>query len=83
MAKKAPNERKLTNPEAYERINYLLHIATMSILMEYNNMRIEKYPQLKYFTPVLIKKELAGIITLIQSYVKTIREVSKKSVIRL
>ena len=97
MAKK-PVERKLHNPEAHERINYLLHLATSTILTSFNNLKnIRKTREIeagngtvtgsgkevKYFTPAVIKKELKEAIELAQVYVKTLREVAKKSVVRL
>lgn len=82
MAKKQV-ERKLHNPEAHERINYLLHIATSSILMAYNSLIAKSEGKLNYFTPSTVKNELKEAIELAQVYVKTLREVAKKSVIRL
>ena len=82
MAKKQV-ERKLNNPEAYERINYLLYLCTSSILITYNNLMANKYKENKYLTPVVVKKEMKEVIELTQGYVKTLREVAKKSVIRL
>ena len=96
MAKK-PVERKLHNPEAHERINYLLHLATSTILTSFNNLKnIRKAKEIeagtngtgtekevKYFNPAVIKKELKEAIELAQVYIKTLREVAKKSVIRL
>lgn len=92
MAKK-PFVRKLSNPEAYERINYLLHIATSSLLTAYKNLVLlheaknkdtdKNKTTRKYFTPAIIKRELAEVVGIVQGYVKTLREVAKKSVIRL
>jgi len=82
MAKKQA-ERKLNNPEAYERINYLLYLCTSSILITYNNLMTNKYKENKYLTPGVVKKEMKEVIELTQGYVKTLREVAKKSVIRL
>ncbi len=42
-----------------------------------------KYKENKYLTPVVVKKEMKEVIELTQGYVKTLREVAKKSVIRL
>jgi hypothetical protein len=81
MAKKQV-ERKLNNPEAYERINFLLFLCTSSILIAYKNLFIES-SQNQYLTTVVIKKEMKEVIELTQGYVKTLREVAKKSVIRL
>lgn len=75
-------ERKLSNPEAHERINYLLHLATSSILTVYTKLLSQNEGK-KFLTPSVVKKEMKGIIGLVQVYVKTIREVAKKSVIRL
>lgn len=92
MAKK-PFVRKLSNPEAYERINYLLHIATSALLTAHKNLILLQEAKAKdsettrtarnYLTPAIIKRELAGVIMIVQGYVKTLREVAKKSVIRL
>lgn len=90
MAAKKQVERKLHNPEAHERINYLLHIATSMVLIVYNSL-IEKTKTendmdantKKYFTPAYLKTELKDAIKLSQTYVKILREVAKKSVIRL
>ena len=83
MAKK-PVERKLHNPEAHERINYLLHLATTTILIAFNKLKTrDNTKQMKYFTPATIKGELKEAIELAQVYIKTLREVAKKSVIRL
>ncbi len=83
MAKKQGGERKLTNPEAYERINYLLYLCTSSILIAYNNLIAVRGNEYDYLTPATVKKELKDVIELTRGYVKTLREVSKKSVIRL
>ena len=82
MAKKQ-GERKLNNPEAYERINYLLYVCTSSLLITYNNLMTGPYKERKYLTPSMIKKEMKDVIELTQGFVKTMREVAKKSVIRL
>ena len=94
MAKK-PFERKLSNPEAYERINYLLHISTSALLTAHKDLILLQESKFKandpetartirnYLTPAIIKRELAGVIMIVQGYVKTLREVAKKSVIRL
>ena len=83
MAKKKGGERKLTNPEAYGRINYLLYLCTSSILIAYNNLMITRDKEFDYLSPASVKKELKDVIELTRGYVKTLREVSKKSVIRL
>ena len=85
MAKKQV-ERKLNNPEAHERINYLLHIATSTILTSFNILMTknsEGDKKKNYFTPSTVKQELKDSIELAQFYVKTLREVAKKSVVRL
>ena len=85
MAKKQA-ERKLHNPEAHERINYLLHIATSTILISYNKSMAKSNDgdiKKRYLTPSTVKMELKEAIELAQVYVKTLREVAKKSVIRL
>ena len=81
MAKKKQVERKLNNPEAYERINYLLYLCTSSLMITYNNLMTTRMK--KYLTPATVKKEMKEVIELTQGYVKTLREVAKKSVIRL
>ena len=83
MAKKQGGGRKLTNPEAYERINFLLYLCTSSILIAHNNLMTTRGKKLEYLTPSIVKKELKDVIELTRGYVKTLREVSKKSVIRL
>ena len=83
MAKKVAVERKLSNPDAYERINYLLHLANSTILINYEKLRRNRGNEKEFFTPSVVKKELKESILLAQVYVKTIREVAKKSVIRL
>ena len=83
--------RKLSNPEAYERINYLLHSATSVLLTAYKNLLVlheakskdKDQTSRKYLTPAVVKRELAEVVGIVQGYVKTLREVAKKSVIRL
>lgn len=83
MAKKSSTNQKLHNPEAHERINYLFSISTILIHQSYQDNLVKRFPELKYFSKALVKKELADSIALSQFYVKTLREITRKSVIRL
>ncbi len=76
----AKQEKKLPSPDAHERINYLLAIAHSTLLISYSNL--EK-PKNGYHTEAYLKRHLKDSIALTQNYVKTLREVAKKSVIRL
>lgn len=76
----AKPEKKLPNPEAFERINYLLFIAHSTILLEYNKL---PKPEKGFHTEAFLKGRLKEAASLSQGFVKTLREVAKKSVIRL
>jgi hypothetical protein len=76
----AKQEKRLPNPEAHERINYLLSIAHSTLLVAYN--QLEK-PQSGFHTEAFLKRNLKDSMVTAQDYVKTLREVAKKSVIRL
>lgn len=75
-------QRKLSNPDAHERVNYLLHIAHSVLLVGFAGLQARR-PADSYVTPASVKRLLAEPIQLAQFYVKTLREVAKKAVIRL
>ena len=77
----AKKEKKLPNPEAYERINYLLGISYSTILLAFQALPAPK--NVSFHTDGFLKRKLKDSIELSRSYIKTLREVAKKSVIRL
>lgn len=74
-------DRKLPNPEAHERINYLLSIAHATLLIAHS--QLEKPMKNGHHTEAFLKRKLKDAMALSQDYVRTLREVAKKSVIRL
>jgi RNase P subunit RPR2 len=83
MAKKsAKGPRPLPNPDAFQRINYLLHLSQQIILIAHSQI-VKAQPEGTRLTPAFLKANLAQELALAQSYIKTLREVARKAVIRL
>ena len=72
----------MPNPEGHARINHLFHLAHIVLLECHRDLR-QKNPNLAYFTPAFLKKHLEEPTKLAQNYVKTLKEIAKKLVIRL
>ena len=82
MAKLRTGIKKLPNPDVFNRLNYLFHLANLVLINSFVVLKTG-HPGMEFFTPSFVKANMAESIQLAQFYIRTLREAAKKAVIRL